>query len=111
MEIVWSSLATEHFARVLNYVEEYFGSSIAQKTYQTITAKVNQLAAFPQIGIPDFNLSSSIKGLEVRHLIIAPNIVYYLIDHNEVVIVIIVHFKQSPDTVRGIISEFLKQYR
>jgi toxin ParE1/3/4 len=111
MEIVWSSLAAEHFARVLNYVEEHFGASIAQKTYRTIITKVNQLAALPQTGTPVFDLSSSITDIEIRHLILTPNIVYYLIDRNEVVIVAIVHFKQSPDTVRGIISDFLEQYR
>lgn len=55
MEIVWSSLAIDNLAGVLNYVREYFGFSIAEKTYQTIISKTNQLAAFPQIGTPDFN--------------------------------------------------------
>jgi toxin ParE1/3/4 len=111
MEIVWSSLATEHFVCVLNYVEKHFGFLIAQKTYNTIITGINRLAVFPQTGTPDFDLSSFIKDIEIRHLIFTPNIVYYLIDHNEIVIVAIVHSKQSPETVRGIISGFLEQYR
>ena len=93
MEIVWSSLATDNFECVLNYVEEQFGISVAQKTYKTIISKINQLAAFPLIGIPDFDLSSFVEGGEVRYLISTPNIVYYLVDNNEVVIVAIVHSK------------------
>ncbi len=36
---------------------------------------------------------------------------YYLIDENRIVIAAMLHSKQSPETVRKTISEFLKQYK
>lgn len=111
MEIVWSSLAVEHLIYVLNYVEEQFGVLTAQKTHQKIISKVNQLIKFPQIGIPDFNFFSAVGELEVRYLILSPNIVYYLIDGNEVVVVAVLHSRQSLETIHKIITNFLKDYK
>lgn len=41
----------------------------------------------------------------------SPNVIYYLIDENRIVIAAMLHSKQSPETVRKTISEFLKQYK
>ena len=111
MEIVWSSLAVEQLADVLEYVEESFGTSVARKTYQRITEKVAQLMNYPQIGVFDAGLSSLIEGVEVRHLILAPNVLYYLIDNNEIVIMAVVHSKQSPEFIRKRVLSFLEQYQ
>ena len=106
MEIVWSKLAYEHFLEILIYVENNFGMLTAQKTRQKIQDKVNLLAKHPYIGIidSDFNIT-------VRHLKLSPNVIYYLIDENRIVIAAMLHSKQSPETVRKTISEFLKQYK
>lgn len=109
MEIVWSKLAKELLKSVLDYVIEQFGESIAQKTLEKIDSKVRQLALHPQIGIRDWSLTST-NQLQVRHLNISPNVVYYLIDDKTVVIIAIVHAKQSPENVRTVINKFLAQY-
>lgn len=111
MEIVWSPLAIKHLTDVLEYVEKHFGISISQKTYQRITEKITQLTIYPQIGVFDADLSSFIEGIEVRHLILPPNILYYLIDDNEIVIMAVVHSKQSPEFIRKTIFRFLEQYQ
>lgn len=111
MEIVWSQLAYEHLMDVLTYVEDNFGTLVAQKTRRKIQDKVNLLAMHPQIGIIDSDFSIIFNGLTVRHLKLSPNVVYYLIDENRVVIVAILHSKQSPETVRNIIFDFVNQYK
>ena len=111
MEIVWSSLAIEHLICVLNYVEEQFGALTAQKTHQKIVSKINQLIKYPQIGIPDFNFYSFVGEVEVRYLTLSPNLIYYLIDGSEVVVVAILHSQQSPETIRKVVTGFLKDYK
>ncbi len=111
MEIVWSSLAVEHFLRVLEYVETSFGSSVAQKTQLKIQDKIARLEHHPRIGTPDGEYSFLIDNLEVRHIILQPNIIYYLIDGDKIVIVSILHSRQSPETIQEIITDFLKQYK
>lgn len=47
---------------------------------------------------------------EVRHLISAPNIIYYLIYKDEIIIVSILDCRRSPDFISEQIDTFLKQY-
>ena len=96
MEIVWSKLAYEHFLEILIYVENNFGMLTAQKTRQKIQDKVNLLAKHPYIGIIDSDFSTLFNNITVRH---------------RIVIAAMLHSKQSPETVRKTISEFLKQYK
>ena len=111
MEIVWSKLAYEHFLEILIYVENNFGMLTAQKTRQKIQDKVNLLAKHPYIGIIDSDFSTLFNNITVRHLKLSPNVIYYLIDENRIVIAAMLHSKQSPETVRKTFSEFLKQYK
>lgn len=111
MEIVWSQLAYEQLLGILTYVEDNFGALVAQKTHQKIQNKVNLLMKYPQIGIIDSDFSILFNGLDVRHLKLSPNVIYYLIDKDRIVIAAILHSKQSPETIRNMISDFLKQYK
>ena len=92
MEIVWSKLAYEHFLEILIYVENNFGMLTAQKTRQKIQDKVNLLAKHPYIGIIDSDFSL-FNNITVRHLKLSPNVIYYLIDENRIVIAAMLHFK------------------
>jgi toxin ParE1/3/4 len=111
MEVIWSALAIEHFVNILDYVEEQFGDAIARETYQKILSKVDRLVHSPQIGVLNNDLSLVLKGVEVRHLIHPPNVIYYIIDGDSVVITAILHSRQSPDMMREVIVRFLKQYQ
>ena len=59
----------------------------------------------------DSDFSTLFNNITVRHLKLSPNVIYYLIDENRIVIAAMLHSKQSPETVRKTISEFLKQYK
>ena len=63
------------------------------------------------VGIIDSDFSTLFNNITVRHLKLSPNVIYYLIDENRIVIAAMLHSKQSPETVRKTISEFLKQYK
>ena len=104
MEIVWSPLAVDSLTAVIEYVSDNFGPIVAQKTTEKILSRINRLADYPEIGIPDFELSRH-RGVMVRHLIMPPNLVYYLIDNDVVVIVVVAHSKQSPQTIRKLVSD------
>lgn len=51
-----------------------------------------------------------VRILVIRHLLLAPNRVYYLIDGEQVVIMGIVHVKRSPQAVTSMIKRFLEEY-
>ena len=80
--------------------------------WRTITER-EQLEHFPGIGVKDFDLEPTEFGssAEVRHLILYPNIVYYLIDGDEVVIIAVLHAQQSRETVRKIVASFIEKYK
>lgn len=111
MEIVWSTLAIEHLINILDYVDEHFGTLISQKTHQKILSKIDRLVDSPQMGILNNDFSLLAAGVEVRHLLIAPNVIYYIIDCDKIVISAVLHSHQSPDSVREVISQFLKEYK
>ena len=111
MEIVWSDLGAGLFKAVLEYVEDNYGENVARQTFHRITEKVEQLKYFPGIGVKDFDLEPTefSSSIEVRYLILYPNIVYYLIDGDEVVIIAVLHAQQSRETIKTIISEFIEK--
>ena len=111
MEIVWSKLAYEHFLEILIYVENNFGMLTADIAVDVTDDIDKLLAKHPYIGIIDSNFSTLFNNITVRHLKLSPNVIYYLIDENRIVIAAMLHSKQSPETVRKTISEFLKQYK
>lgn len=46
MEIIWSDLANQNLDSILDYVEDYFGVTVANKSLQKIAKKVNGLRNF-----------------------------------------------------------------
>ena len=83
----------------------------AQKTRQKIQEQSKSFSKTSYIGIIDSDFSTLFNNITVRHLKLSPNVIYYLIDENRIVIAAMLHSKQSPETVRKTISEFLKQYK
>ena len=85
MEIVWSELGAGLFRALLEYVEDNYVENVARQTFHRITEKTEQLKYFLGIGVKDFDLEPTEFGssIEVCHLILHPNIVYYLIDEDE----------------------------
>ena len=77
MVIVWSDLAEELLKSVLVYMTKQFGELIAMQTLEKVNAKIKQLERYPEIGIPDFKLSSQYndEAILVRHLNLRPNII------------------------------------
>ena len=53
MEIIWSRSAKETLATVLDYIEEYFDSTVAMKVYNKINNHVDLLVSFPRMGVRD----------------------------------------------------------
>ena len=112
MEVVWSDLALTQLDEVLDYVEEHFGLLTSQEVLHNILEKTDELAQYSTHGIYDARYTSWVSGqnMVIRHLLIAPNRVYYLIDGEQVVIMGIVHVKRSPQAVTSMIKRFLEEY-
>lgn len=72
----------------------------------------SDLAQYSTHGIFDARYTSCVSGqnMVIRHLLLAPNRVYYLIDGEQVVIMGIVHVKRSPQAVTSMIKRFLEEY-
>lgn len=112
MEVVWSDLALTQLDEVIDYVEEHFGLLTSQNVLHNILTKTEELSLYPTHGIYDARYTSwvSEREMSIRHLLLSPNRVYYLIDGEQVVIMGIVHVKRSPQAVTSMIKRFLEEY-
>lgn len=111
MEIEWSDMALAQLGDVIEYVSENFGERVALDTYDKVDSKVKGLVRFPESGRYDgVKLSSKYP---LRHLVIAPNVLYYFVDteYEKIVLLAFVHSKQSSRTVNSILKKSLEQYR
>ena len=96
MEVIWSQSALQHLRDTAAYVADNFGQRTAVKSVERIQKRVNVLADFPEIGLLDRKYST--KEYSVRHFTIEPNVVYYMLYPDTIVIAAIAHTKQSPQT-------------
>ncbi len=108
MEVIWSQTALRHLTDIAEYVADNFGQRVAIRSIEKIQKKANALAKFPESGVLDRKYST--KEYSVHHFTIAPNVVYYMLYPDAVVIGVIVHTKQSPKTVDKILKNFLEHY-
>ena len=90
MEVTWSDLALQQLDEVVDYVEDNFGIITAQNTLDRILDGADQLTKYADHGIYDAKFTSLVakQKMVIRHLLIAPNRIYYLIDDNKVVIMV-----------------------
>lgn len=108
MEVRWLPFAQEQLKVVVQYVVDNFGEMTARNSLQGILDKVDVLKICPGLGVLDKKFSTPM--VKVRHLNVGPNVVYYLLDQDEVVVIAVMHFKQSPVTVNRTIRYVLGQY-
>lgn len=52
----------------------------------------------------------AIAEIVIRHIQIFPNILYYAVESDKILIICIMHEKQSPETVSCMIMEFLRKH-
>ncbi|WP_025069252.1 type II toxin-antitoxin system RelE/ParE family toxin [Bacteroides gallinarum] len=109
MEIIWSPVATDDFLTILRSVKDLFGNAISTKVAERIQLHVGLLSSFPRIGVRDITFSTANR--EVRYLVNTPNLIYYVIEQDTIYIVSICDSRQSPETIRRIISEQLSRYK
>lgn len=108
VEIQWSTLAKKQLRDVGQYVLENFGERTAIKTLERISKKVEGLYRFPESGSYDKKYST--EFYTVRHLILHPNIVYYIQEGNRITIMAVVHERQSPKTISDMIHRFVEHH-
>ena len=108
MEIVWSDLALRNLHDIALYVSEHFGDSVSKKSINKIVRKVEGLRAFPTSGVLDRLYASS--AFSVHHVTVAPNVIYYLLEDDAVVVMSIIHMKRSPEYVNKVLRNFVEYY-
>ena len=104
MEIVWLPSADEAFFKLLKDVEGLFGTLVAEQVSERIYSHIDLLGSVPGIGVRDFFFSNAV----VRYLVNTPNIIYYTIVFDKVVIVAILNSRQSPENIHRVIANILK---
>ena len=104
MEIIWLPSATEDLISLLSRVEDLFGSSISIKVRQKIMSHVYLLSSFSHMGIRDSRFSS----IEIRYLVNTPNVIYYTLFQDRVIILSIFNSKQSPENIYRMLADILK---
>lgn len=109
MEIEWSLLASRQLNDVLDFVATEYGSITARKVFDKFDANVNSLLRNPNRGILDSDLSDS--QFTVRHLQLFPNVLYYVVKGDSIIISAVMHYKQSPQTVYKTVRQSLERYR
>ena len=108
MVVRWLSFAQDQLKDVVQYVIDNFGEMTAKKSLRRILDDTDTLGKYPTKGIYDKKFSKN--GIEVRHLNIGPNMVYYLIDEDEVVVIAVMHYRQSVDTINRAIRCAIGKY-
>ena len=101
MEVVWSRLARETFAEVLQFIEE------AQRAADSIIEYANLLGTFPRTGYVDELLST--EETEVRLMNCRKSAIYYTIEDQTVIIVAIFDTRRNPAAIKEIIHSFLEE--
>ena len=109
MEIEWSLVAAKQLEAVLDFVESEYGTMTSMKTLRKIEKRIDGLKPFPESGIYDSDLSDD--EFVVRHLQIFPNIAYYVLVDEKIIVVALVHSKQSVKTIARLVKMALEQYR
>ena len=108
MVVRWLTFAQDQLKGVVQYVMDNFGVMTAKKSLCKILNDTDTLGKYPTKGIYDKKFSKN--GIEVRHLNTGPNMVYYLIDENEVVILAVMHYRQSVNTINRAIRYAIGKY-
>ena len=108
MEVRWLPFAQEQLEVVVRYVVDNFGEMTAKNSLQSILDKVDALRDCPERSVWDKKFSTPL--VKVRHLNIGPTVLYYLLDQEEVVVIAVMHCKQSPATVNRTIRYVLDNY-
>lgn len=109
MDLIWSELSKKQLALIGQYVSEQFGSRVAEKSVSKIVSKVEVLRKYPSIGSIDLRFST--REYVVRHINLYPNVVYFLVYNEKIIVIAVMHTKQSPRTVSTIIRRFLQNYQ
>ena len=109
MELIWSQLASKHLLEVAQYVEENFGSRVAEKKVDMIIKRMNRQVLFPESGVFDHEYSS--EGFSVHHINLYPNVIYYMLEDEHLVVMAIFHCKQSQATMRSALKRFIESYK
>lgn len=109
MGIEWSLFASKQLDDVLDYVEDNFGSHAAQKTLKDIDKRTDWLTRYPEASTIDYDLSDD--DFTIRHTLVLPNVMYYVIKDDCIIIAAVMHSKQSPQTIKRAVKKALEQYR
>ncbi len=109
MVIEWSLFASKQLNAVLDYVENEYGAFTAKKVMDKIDASVSNLLKNQTRGVLDEDLSDS--QFHVRHLQVFPNLIYYVVKDDVIIIAAVMHYRQSPKTVYKAIMRSLERYR
>ena len=108
MEVIWSDLALQDLTEIAEYVSENFGDRVAYTSVEKLQEKVSRLKLFPESGVLDRKLSS--LDFSVHHLIVEPNVIYYLLETDRIVVMTILHTKRSTRFVNSVLHRFLEHY-
>lgn len=108
MEVIWSRTSLRHLAEIAQYVADNFGQNTAVKSLERLQKKANALLNFPEQGTLDRKYST--PEYTVHHVNVDPNVIYYMVYPDAIVIGVIVHQKQSPKTVNELLQRFLEHY-
>ncbi len=111
MEVEWTDMALAQLGDTMEYVSENFGVMTAQKAYDRIDKQVQSLVRYPESGRYD-GVKMAMK-FPLRHLTVAPNMIYYFVDTelDKIVILAVVHSRQSSRTINAILRRSLEQYK
>ena len=109
MEIIWSDSSKYDLRNIAEYVADTFGQRTAIKVLEKLQAKVHGLLLFPESGILDRKYSTS--EYTVHHLNIDPNVIYYMLYPDAIVVGVVVHQKMSPSRIDDILKRFLEHYQ
>lgn len=97
-DIKWSKQAEEAYGKIIDYVEDEFGSSRARKYISEVAEEVNNLKTNPKLGQEEPWLAGS--RYEFRYLVIGKwTKVIYRISGESIEIADVWDVRQNPETL------------
>lgn len=96
----WHKRASAEFEKTLQYVNSEFGTRVAERLYDEVSARIVLLCRFPDLGLSYKNLTY--KGYKVRILHMCKSSIIYCHDSSSLLILSFWNNLRNPEDLRNL---------
>jgi plasmid stabilization system protein ParE len=98
-KIVWTQTALKQLERIVKFIEQEQGPSVARTVGERIIDRSEHLEKFPEMGVVEQLLAH--KKFQYRFLVVWSYKIIYRVTKNRITISRVFHTAQNPKRLRG----------